>query len=102
MSTVDGFEVAEDQRELAHLRWGELAVGAVEGVGDRVGEILGGEVGLEVEDVFAERLDVAVLRLVVSPHVHVHARAHKSPLSVNPLEGGAPCPMSPTRTTREP
>ncbi len=72
---VEALEVAEEEDELLEVRGGEFVVEAMERVRDGVGELLLREVGLEVEDVFAQALELGVLRLAQAPDEDVDGAA---------------------------
>ena len=69
---VDALKVAEEQDQLLEMRLGERSMGAVERVGDRMGESRLREKPLEFVHVLPERLDLAVLFLGDPPHQHMH------------------------------
>ncbi len=64
---VDAFEVLEKENQPFEVRGFELAVDAVERVGDRVADRFFLQIALQVEDVLPQRRNFAVLRFGNSP-----------------------------------
>jgi hypothetical protein len=72
---VEALEVTEEEKEALDVAAGEFLIEPIEGMGDGVGEVLGGEIFLKVVDVLAEAGDVAMLRLCETPDEEVDLAA---------------------------
>jgi hypothetical protein len=68
---VEALEMTEEEEEALDMAAGELLIEPVEGMCDGVGEVLGGEIFLEIVDILAEAEDIAVLGFREAPDEEV-------------------------------
>src|SRR5438105_5064049 len=72
---VQALEMLEQQDELFNVRERKTIVGAVEWVRHRMRQVLRREIFLQVENIFPQRLDLAMLRFALAPHEQVYLAA---------------------------
>ena len=73
ISTVEGFKMPEEQDHFLQMQIRELSIHAVEGMGDRMGNVFREEIFLQVVNTLPCLLDFPVLKLGDSPDQYVHA-----------------------------
>ena len=83
--TVNGFEVLEEENQAFEVRRGQLAVDAVERMSDRMGNLGGREILLQLINIVSDGDNLLVLRLGYSPRQNVNLARILRKISCNLL-----------------